>query len=362
MKFKATTKDLVSTLQESTAIVNLRSVIPIFGEVKFDLKGSSLCLTSSDQQNTLVKEIGVEGDQDGAVCLDGKKLLGILKTLKDPMVELALSGKRVKLIASVGVFEIPVSDAKDYPNLPELKESKTFSIDSSVLYEGITKTILGVARDSMRVLDYLLFRVEDRKVIFVGCDSNNLYEHKTDVEVEDNFSILLDPKSATIIKSYADGEEVHISYSENYIFLSFTNAQLYCRLGEGKYVDYSGVIPKESSNYALINRANMIAAIKRSLILANRTSHSVKMDFSTKGISISSEDIDFNTRAEESVSGTFYGEDIRIMLSGVKVIDALNSIDTENAKMELTSPNRPVVIRPEGEVEYLGLTMPLMLD
>lgn len=361
MKFKANTKKLIAALQDATAIVNDRVAIPIMKEVKFDLQNESLSLTSSDMQNTVVSQITVESTESGEFCLDAKSILLILKTLPDGQVELEVSDNRAKLISLVGVFEVPVSDAADYPKLPNMDKAESVTINSSILFEGISKTVAGVGVGLLRTFDYLLVQAGYKEIVFVGCDTNNLFEFKSDVDFDKSFSLLLDPKSANLIKSYADGNDVELSFTSSHVMIKTEKSSVYCRLGEGKYVDYTKVIPQDHNTYAIVDRVSLITAIKRGLVLANRTTSSILVDFESTSMTIKSEDTDFNTSAKEVVECSYVGDPMTIFLNGRKVIDSVNGIETDNVRIEVTIPSRPAVFRPEDATQYLGLTMPLNL-
>lgn len=365
MKFKAKTKELANALQETTAIINDRAVIPICKDIRFDLQSVYLQLTGTDMQNTLIKQVEVEGEEDGKICLDGKMLLSVLKTLPDPMVSLELENKRMKLIASNGVYEIPVQDAKDFPNDPQMDKANTVSIASSILLDGVSKTVFAISNlETGRNIENMLFRIDGTEVVMVGLDGPRMSEYTAAVEDEHNFSLLLKPKSANLIKSFVLMDIVEINFNDRFLMIKSENDFLFCRLSEGMYVDHRSVIPANCSNYAVVDRHQLLSAIKRVLILANAFNHAIKIEFGESMLILSSEDKDFNKAAKEEVSASFVGNTTTIGLNGKFITEGLNAIDSENVRIEFDSPSRPVLFKPEDEdrYRYMCLIAPYNFD
>ncbi len=355
MKFKAKTKELVDALQISTSIVRDNVVIPIYREVKFELQLANLLLTSSDIQNTLIKEIEVEGEQDGVICIDGKLLLSVLRTLSDPTISMELDGKRMKLISLGGVYEFAVSDPKDYPKLPKMDEVSSFDIDAEVLSDGIAKTLFAVSDSQSESIGNLLLRMEGNSVFIVGCDTPRLVEFNSQSDAEHNFSLLLNKKSANLLKQFLVSGTVTFQYNKRFLMTQVPGVTIYTLLSEGTFPDYKRIIPLTPPHESLVDRISLLSAIKRLIILANASTHYVVLQFSPNAITVRTEDVDYNRAAKEVVDAQYSGETLDIGFNGKLLVDVLSAIDTENVSVHTTDAVRPVIFKPEGKSDYTGL-------
>ena len=82
-------------------------------------------------------------------------------------------------------------------------------------------------------------------------------------------------------------------------------------------------------------------------------------------MTISAQDIDFSTSAEETLTCQYDGKDMSIGFKSSFLIDILNNISSQNVIIELADPSRAGLIVPEEQEEnedLLMLLMPMMLN
>ena len=82
-------------------------------------------------------------------------------------------------------------------------------------------------------------------------------------------------------------------------------------------------------------------------------------------MTISAQDIDFSTSAEETLICQYDGKDMSIGFKSSFLIDILNNISSQNVIIELADPSRAGLIVPEEQEEnedLLMLLMPMMLN
>ena len=82
-------------------------------------------------------------------------------------------------------------------------------------------------------------------------------------------------------------------------------------------------------------------------------------------LTISTQDIDYSTSAEEHILCDYTGNNMKIGFKGTFLLDILNTMESTNIILQLADPSRAGVIVPaeqdEGE-DLLMLLMPMMLN
>ena len=129
----------------------------------------------------------------------------------------------------------------------------------------------------------------------------------------------------------ANAEPVRIEYNDSNAFFRTDNILLVCRLIDQKYPDYENVIPTDNPNRLQVDRIDLLGSLRRVNIFANKTSHQVRFKATGSELSISAEDLDF----------------------------------ANEARGELSTPNRAVIIQPSSQEvgeDLLMLIMPVMLN
>ena len=89
------------------------------------------------------------------------------------------------------------------------------------------------------------------------------------------------------------------------------------------------------------------------------------MSGTVSDITVSAQDIDYSTKAEENIICEYEGNSMNIGFKGPFLIDILNSINSQEVILELADPSRAGVIIPaeqEEQEDLLMLLMPMMLN
>ena len=143
--------------------------------------------------------------------------------------------------------------------------------------------------------------------------------------------------------------------------------QIYCRLIDGNYPNYSAVIPKENPNHLNVDRISFLNALKRVCIFSNQTTYQIKFTINGNEINLSGEDVDFANKGQERIKCEYDGQDIEIGFNGKFLIEILNTLDSEKINMLFSSPSKAAIIKPDNDDEkesekILMLVMPVMLN
>jgi len=179
---------------------------------------------------------------------------------------------------------------------------------------------------------------------------------------------VLPKKAANLLKTLLAKEagDIDICFDENTASISAANFRMICRLIEGRYPNYSSVIPKNNPNRITVDRLYLLNVLKRISLSSNPASRLVRLQLSREdGLTMSAQDIDFSTSAEEKVLCQYDGEDMSIGFKGTFLIEMLSNINAQEIAIELADPARAGVIVPtenEKDEKLLALLMPMMLN
>ena len=131
------------------------------------------------------------------------------------------------------------------------------------------------------------------------------------------------------------------------------------------FPNYNAAIPTDNPNEVNIDRKVLLSAIRRVLPFASMSSQLVRFRLNTGSLEVSSEDLDFATRAKEELVCEYNGQPMQIGFRGDFLMEILNSLDTDEIKIQLGDPSRAGVVVPATQSEnedLLMLIMPLLLN
>ncbi len=214
----------------------------------------------------------------------------------------------------------------------------------------------------------IYFDITTDDITFVASDGHKLVRCKSlATQGSERASFILPKKPANLLKSILAKEsgEVSLSFDDSNAYIKLEHFDLVCRLIEGRYPNYNGVIPQDNPYKVTIDRLMLMAALKRVSVFSDPASSLIKLKISPNNILISAKDIDFSTSAEETVACVYDGTEMSIGFKGSYLIDILNNLPSSEVILELADPSRAGIILPsenEENEDLLMLLMPMMLN
>ena len=189
----------------------------------------------------------------------------------------------------------------------------------------------------------------------------------TAVTSAEQVGFILPKKPANILKGLlSKGDaQLELAFSDKLAVVKAPEFTLICRLIDGRYPNYNSVIPQNNPYRAVIDRPALISTLKRVLVFCNQSSALVKLALTQNQLTVSGQDVDYSTSAEEHLICEYDAPAINIGFKGTLLLDILNNLDSAEVQFELADPGRAGIITPaeqkEGE-EVLMLLMPMMLN
>ncbi|MBO0840359.1 MAG: DNA polymerase III subunit beta, partial [Sciscionella sp.] len=136
------------------------------------------------------------------------------------------------------------------------------------------------------------------------------------------------------------------------------------RLLDADFPKYRQLLPTEFDVAATVDVANLVEAIKRVSLVAERGSQ-VRLEFAENGLRLTAGGDDEGS-AEEELPVELTGDGVTIAFNPGYLIDGLTAVHSEKARLEFTTANRPALIKPvnaDGDIVdgCLHLLMPVRL-
>ncbi|MFT4071101.1 MAG: DNA polymerase III subunit beta [Dysgonamonadaceae bacterium] len=373
MKFVVSSAALYSHLQAISKVINSKNTLPILDCFLLDLDGNTLTLTAADSETRLVTSLEVSDVEGvGRLAISNRNLLDPLKELPDQPLTFQINDDNLEvfILFHNGKYNFVGQKADDYPQPKPLNpEAITLTIAPQILLSGITRTLFATADDELRpVMNGIYFDITPEDITFVASDGHKLVRLKnTSVKGASRSSFILPKKPANLLKSILAKESANvvIRFDENNAYFTLGNYIMTCRFIEGRYPNYSSVIPGNNPNKAVMDRLSILNALKRVSVFSNMASSLVKLQLNPSSVKVFAQDLDFSTAAEESVNCQYDGTPMNIGFKSSFLIDILNNISSDNISMELSDPSRAGLIFPvenEENEDILMLLMPMMLN
>lgn len=373
MKFVISSSVLSSRLMTIGRVIVQKNTIPILDCFCFDIQGTTLTITASDNDTTLTAKAELnECDSDVRFAVNAKTLQDAIKEIPDQPLECYLNTESYELTVEYqnGQYKLMGQSAKEYPTPAISDETRLeFDLECQKLVPSITRCMIAAANDTLRPqLNTICFDIHSQEVSLVSSNGNQLALTKLAMpELNAEGSYLLGTRPASLLKGMlakAEGN-VHFSIGQRTAIVHTEEYSLTSRLVEGRFPNYRSVIPQDNPNIVTVNRLALVSALRRVLVFANAQAVLVKFRLGPNTMNISSQDIDFGKSAEENMLCDYMGTPMRIAFKGSVLLDLINNIEGDDITLKLSDPSRAGLIVPakqkEGE-EVLMLIMPSVFN
>jgi len=374
MKFIVASGELQKALQVVSGVISNSQSRPILENFLFELNGESLKVTASDGETTLITSLNVKSDDQGKLAVPAKIFQDLIKTFGDQPLTFSVKpsesgeGGLLEILDEKDNYEVALDNAEDYPEIPEFDAAQKVTIPSGVLADALSNTLFATSNDSLRpVMTGVLFQFSDKETNFVSTDSHRLVVYKrTDITNADSVEFIMPKKPLSIFKNILSNtnDDVLIEFNENMAKFTFGDNVWICRLIDGKYPNYSAVIPKENPNVLTVNRNLLLSSIRRASILSNKSTNQVRFKLSGNVLHLHAEDTEFANKADMNIPCNYKGEDINIGFSSKFLTEMLSVLGSEDITMKMSQPNRPGIVEPvdglDENEQILMLSMPVI--
>ena len=374
MRFTLSSSALSTKLGILSKVINTKNSLSILDSYLFEIRGGQLIITASDNANMMKCYVALSDyEGEGAFCIPNRIIQAAVKELPEQPLTFEVSSpdNSVKVIYQNGSYRVAGQSADDYPNLQPIENDVTeISIPASTLASNIQRTMFATANDELRmVMNGLYFDLREDSLNIVASDGHKMVRNMIfSCKSTNPSSFILPKKPAGLLRSVLDlndETEIIIRFNSNNAEIKFPDGILSCRLIEGRYPNYSSVIPTDNPNVVNIDRKGLMSALRRVLPFASESTQLVKLRLSPNNLELSSEDLDFATAAHEDLVCDYNGAQMSIGFKGSAIFDILNNLSSDNVTIELGDPSRAGVIRPAEQPEnedILMLIMPMLLS
>lgn len=373
MEFTLSSTALSSRLQTLAKVISGKNSLPILDSFLFNVNNGQLTLTTSDSENMMQTSLALDSQEgEGSFALQSQTILDAMRELPEqPLrfsVDLALA--TITISYQGGEYNFTTLNADEYPRMQPMPENvNVITIDAGVLASSLNRSIFATAQDELRpVMNGIYFDLTPDALAIVASDGHKLVRNKNfAINSETPASFILPKKPANLLKNILgkDGGDVVIKFDERNAEIHFADGLLVCRLIEGRYPNYNSVIPQSNPNQLTIDRRLLLSALRRVLPFGSKSSQLVKFKLAAASLELSSEDIDYATKAHETLACDYAGQNMSIGFKGSSLTEILSNLDGDQVNIELADPSRAGIIvpveQPENE-DVLMLLMPMLLS
>src|ERR671922_211735 len=364
---KAKRDELLGPLSAVSGIIERRHTLPILSNVLIERAQDTLAFLATDIEIQIAARSGIAAPAEAhAVTVGARKLLDILRALPEGAeVTLQQQDKRLLVKAGKSRFTLQTLAAEDFPRLARpAGEAAKFELEQKALRRLLSLVQYAMAQQDIRYyLNGLLMVVEDGALKLVATDGHRLAFAALKLGAGLPRQEVIVPRKTVLElgKLLADSEEpVRIEIAATQASFSFGSIDLVSKLIDGKFPDYTRVIPAGHKNRLQIEREPLRQALLRVAILSNEKFRGVRWVLGDGSLKIVSSNAE-QEEAHEELEVEYAGDSLDIGFNVNYLLDVLNNVPGEDIECAFGDAASSALISYSSEKDFKYVVMPMRI-
>lgn len=381
MKFRAERGEFADAVLWSLRTVGDRVSLPALSGVRLEVAEDRLSLVSSDLQLTSETSIPVHAERDGTALVPGKLFGDIIRQLPPRTVEAEVDGDRLRIACGSASFVLRLLPLEDYPPPPEpASDAASLTLPASTFARLIGQVARAASVDNPRAaLTGVQLTAGDGVLKAAATDSYRLAVGSMPWPHDSTVDALVPRRALEEARRTAEGggDEVALTFETGQFTVTTADRRLTTTLIDDTFPAYQALLPAGMQRLLVVNREELAEVVRRAAVVgdANTVQTPVTLELSDGTVRVTAGSGEVG-EADESLPGVLDGEDLTISFNPRYLGDGLESVRSNEVRLEFNDSTTPAVLRPVDEVdgdgtagvadqadqgEFLYLLMPIRL-
>ena len=371
MQFSIKRDVLLRSLNLVQGVIEKKNTLPILSNVLIEAKQGKLLVVATDLDLVFYDEINeIDILKEGSTTTSATILYDILRKIEsNAKVNFDLKGEnKLNLKTENSDFNLLCLPTDNFPNFSDSFESEPVHFNKSKLLSLLNKTKISISNDDTRhYLNGILLHVTETQnksyLTGVATDSHRLSSSSIEIEKGKNISSLIIPKKTvnqlcTLIQESA--EKVTIHTSETKIQFTMGNTKLISKVIDGKFPDYTKVVPTTNDKNLTVSSKEFINSIERVITVSIDRKEGVKLVINKDNIKLSVNSTNSGD-GNEVIKAKFNSEELTVSFNSKYLIDIISQIEDKDLKLSFKDSVSPVLIEDSSDKNSYYVIMPMKI-
>ena len=354
MKIRAQKQIIESILINLQPFLEKKDASQITSHILFTTQDGKCIVKATDSEiglQIVTDNISIEAE--GAFTAHGKKLLDIIRILKDDEITLELLDNTLIIKQKNSKFKLPTFDPKSYPSFPTINDKPQITLDSLSLIQNLKKISPAIDTNNPKFeLNGALINIKNNGTDLVGTDTRRLAIATIPGNNSEELSLIV-PKKAILEIQKLFLDQIDIFFDETNLIISNENYYFYTRLINGKFPDYQRIIPATTKHQITLPKKEMIDAIK----MITTISQEIKMTLLSDTIifnSLSADNVEAKTELEFN---TGLNDKFELSFNSKYILDFISQTNKNEFTIEFNEPSLPFIVKDDN---FITIIMPIV--
>ncbi|SAI66653.1 DNA polymerase III subunit beta [Bordetella ansorpii] len=369
MQLVQTTRDaLLKPLSTVAGIVERRHTLPILANILMRKEGNKVSFIATDLevQITTHADFGV-GSENESITVAARKLLDILKALPaSDDVRLSLANSKLTVQTGKSRFALQTLAASEFPTVAQPEQwNVSLTMPQRMLRHLFNMVHFAMAQQDIRYyLNGMLLVFEPGHVRAVATDGHRLAHCATAADgIAERHEVIVPRKTVLEMQRLLEDsdEPVSLDVAPGQIRFRFGGVELVSKLVEGKFPDFTRVIPTNYTRHFSVSRELLQGSLQRAAILTTDKFKGVRLQLAQNQMKISSSNAE-QEEAQEELDIDYGHEPLDVGFNVGYLLDVLGNVKTENIQWSvMPDANASALITLPEDDQFKYVVMPMRI-
>jgi DNA polymerase-3 subunit beta len=347
-----------------------KSKISILQHVLLNLTPSEIVITATDLDLELCATVPAEHNHAGQSITVIADLFSKLINDFPPGTDVILAwsdGQKVEVKCGRSRFKVNALSPADFPSFPEMKEPVRFHLPATTFRRALSTAASAMSTEETRfyLRGVYMHSLKDNLTLVATDGIKLARDQLARPDGLSDFNVIVPDRAVNDVLRLIDAKtvgDIDIEAGKNQVAFRLGNLCLKSKLVDATYPDYLRVIPKKLEHSAIVDVDELLAAIKRINMIADRgegESRTLRFAFNDGALLITTQNVEAG-EAEETISADMGDEpfNLEIGFNGTFFYSVLSAVGTETARLRLNTAGDPVVFEGVGRERTDFVLMP----
>jgi len=351
VKFQVNRDTFSEAVSFAVKLLPQRTTLPILSGVLIEAGEAGLTLSSFDYEVSAQTEITAEIEEPGKVLVSGRLLAEIASRLPNAPVRFSSENGRITVACGSANFTLPGMPVEEYPTLPQVSQQSGL-LPAEAFANAISQVAVAASRDDVTpVITGVQLEVTENSLSLVATDRYRVAVREIDWEggeaTTETLTALVPARTlAEIGKTFGHSGTISVAITNTdereLIAFQADKKTVTSLLIKGNFPPVKRLFPETVDNYAVINTAELIEAVRRVALVLEREA-ALRFSFTVDGLTLEALGSE-QAQASETIDAFLTGTDTVVSLKPSFLLDGLGAVHSEFVRISFTktdNPNKP---------------------
>lgn len=352
MKFQVNRDVFSEAVSFAVKLLPQRTTLPILSGVLIETTDSGLTLSSFDYEVSAQTEIAAEVEEAGKILVSGRLLADIASRLPNSPVQFSTDDGRILVTCGSAKFTLLSMPVEEYPTLPQVA-AESGLLPAEAFATAVAQVAVAASRDDVTpVITGVQLEVSENSLTLVATDRYRVAVRSIDWDSgasgsTETLTALVPARTLQEIgKTFGHSGTISVAITNTddreLIAFRADRKTVTSLLIKGNFPPVKRLFPETVDNYAVINTAELIEAVRRVSLVLEREA-ALRFTFTIDGVTLEAIGSE-QAQASESIDAHLNGSDTVVSLKPAFLLDGLGAVHSEFVRISFTkteNPNKP---------------------